>query len=112
MKAGIDVFDDDQSLGSLLMIRPGLTRLPDGQPYQVILLMSRTDDITGLATNEQGRVLGWPHPPYEGDSFEEEAADLRLRVQIVPTDVEAAARAWWENFSSNPVNGSCHILEG
>jgi hypothetical protein len=105
------VFDDDQSLGSLLMIQPGLTRLPDGQPYQVILLMSRTDDITGLATNEQGRVLGWPHPPYGGDSFEEEAADLRLRVQTVPDDVEAAARAWWENFSSNPVNGSCHVLK-
>jgi hypothetical protein len=67
--------------------------------------------ITGLATNEEGRVLGWPHPPYEGDSFEEAAADLRLRVQAVPVDVEAAARAWWENSAMNPVTGSCHVLE-
>ena len=94
------------------MIKPDLTRLPDGQPYQVILLMTSSHDVTGLGTNEQGRVLGWPHPPYEGDSFEEEAADLRLRVQAVPIDIETAARAWWENFSRNPVNGSCHVLEG
>ena len=73
--------------------------------------MTSSDEITGLATNGQGRVLGWPHPPYAGDSFEEEAADLRLRVQVVPTDVEAAAREWWESFSSNPVTGSCHVLE-
>jgi hypothetical protein len=93
------------------MIKPGLSRLPDGQPYQIILLMTDSQDITGLATNERGRVLGWPHPPYDGDSFEQEAADLRVRVQTVPLDVEAAARTWWDNFSRNPVSGSCHVME-
>lgn len=105
------MFDDDQSLGSLLLLKAGLTRHADGEPHQVILLMSRSGDVTGLATDEHGRALGWPHPPYQGDDFEEDAADLRLRVATVPTDVDAAARAWWENFSRNPVNGSCHVLE-
>lgn len=84
----------------MLMSAPGLSRHGDGQPYQVILLLgSEAGDVVGLATAEDGRVLGWPHPPYEGDDPDELAADLESRAVTVPIDVDAAARLWWARVS-------------
>ena len=93
------MFRNDQSLGSRLMIEPGLSRHPDGQPYQVILLVNEAKAVVGIATDEDGRALGWPHPPYQGDDFDEDAADLNLRAKPVPADVDAAAKAWWAESS-------------
>jgi hypothetical protein len=99
---------EDHSLGSMLMVQPGLPRHPDGQPHQVILLLSDEGQVVGLATDTAGRVLGWPNRPYEGDDGEELLADLLRRVQPVPPDVAFAARAWWES-EGRPETGSCQV---
>jgi hypothetical protein len=97
----------DHSLGSMLMVQSGLTRHADGQPHQVILLLSDEGRVVGLATGAEGGVLGWPEPPYEGDDADELRTDLLLRVQPVPADV-AAAKAWWES-ADRPETGSCQV---
>lgn len=56
-------------------------RTTDWPAYQVILLVNEAGDVVGLATD--GRVLGWPHPRYQGDDFHEDT-DLNLRVQRCP----------------------------
>ena len=89
----------------MLMVQPGLARHPDGQPHQVILLLSDEGQVVGLATDTAGQVLGWPDPPYEGDDAEELLTDLLRRAQPVPPDVGAAAQEWWES-EGRPDTGS------